>query len=396
MGVCCGALLVLRAVVVPQHIKEAKNIGFLLGVTGLTMPGASLWLICGSTPFPGAWTLHPVFGTVLLLVAGTAPTIPISRILSCHPMVNIGDWSYSIYLWHWPFIVFAVAIWPKSAIAGAVAAVVAPPLVVCLMVGPGPHTLAPGYESGTIQGSRKGDVGNTTFFTSLEKQHFPCTQEKIRTNAGYFEGYQRCEHSKASGDIQVALLGDSFSEQMYPGFAAALPDKNVVYYGLAMPTDSGRPLSKIMDYVFNNPTVYPVALAANWTFRQVPMDEFKGVLKRLTAAGKKVYVIYENPTFPSNPERCKFQVAPLVPQDYAQPADDYLACSAFDLPALVTTTNSVPGAKFISVADYFCQQNTCGMTRGNSIPYRDQGHLNRSDSYFEVNRILKDRPEIKG
>lgn len=427
-----GALLVLGAVAIPQHLKSAKHLGSLLGVAGLGMVAASLWLISGSTPFPGVWTLLPVIGTVLLLVAGTASTNPVSQALSWTPMVKIGDWSYSIYLWHWPFIVFAVAIWPKSTIAAVVAAlasflpamisylflekpirflpklsprknaslivaVVSPPLIVCLAVGLwASHTLAPRYESGSIEESRQGDVGEVDFFEYLKNEHFPCTPEEIRATAGYFEGYQRCKQSKASGDIQVALLGDSFSEQLYPGFAAALPDKNVVYYGSAMPTASDQTFSKIMEYVVNNSTITTVIIAANWTFRQVPMDEFKGVLERLTAAGKKVYVIDENPTFPFDPERCKFQVAPLVPQDCSQPADDYLARSAFDLPALITTTNSVPGAKFISVADYFCRRGTCDMTKGNSVLYRDPGHLNLIGSPYEVNRIIKDHPEITG
>lgn len=86
-----GVLQVHGAVVIPQHIKEAKNLGILLGVTGLTMVGASLWLICESTPFHGVWALLPVIGTVLLLVAETAPTKPIPRLLSCHPMVKSED-----------------------------------------------------------------------------------------------------------------------------------------------------------------------------------------------------------------------------------------------------------------------------------------------------------------
>ncbi|MHA6508234.1 acyltransferase family protein [Tessaracoccus sp. Y1736] len=39
-------------------------------------------------------------------------------------MVTIGDWSYSLYLWHWPFIVVAKAIWPFSGTAPIIAATV--------------------------------------------------------------------------------------------------------------------------------------------------------------------------------------------------------------------------------------------------------------------------------
>ncbi|MEI6624573.1 MAG: acyltransferase family protein, partial [Actinomycetes bacterium] len=73
--------------------------------------GASLWLINDSTPFPGVSTLLPVAGTLLVILAG-AKSNAVTGILATRPMVKVGDWSYSIYLWHWPLIVFAGILWP--------------------------------------------------------------------------------------------------------------------------------------------------------------------------------------------------------------------------------------------------------------------------------------------
>jgi len=86
----------------------------ILGFAGSSMLIASLFLITSATPFPGPWTLLPVGGTLLLILAGTAKTVPTSRILSHKILVRIGDCSYSIYLWHWPIIVFALVIWPDQ------------------------------------------------------------------------------------------------------------------------------------------------------------------------------------------------------------------------------------------------------------------------------------------
>lgn len=83
---------------------------------------ASLWLITAETAWPSLWTLLPAIGSLLLIAAGSNDTV-VTRALSSKWMVKIGDLSYSIYLWHWPFIVFAHLLWPDSAFAKPVAAV---------------------------------------------------------------------------------------------------------------------------------------------------------------------------------------------------------------------------------------------------------------------------------
>lgn len=114
-----GALLALA---MTRYAPRSPNLVAALGVVGICGIAASVAFINSGTPFPGIWTLLPVTSTLMLLWAGAATTTPSTRILSASGMVKIGDWSYSIYLWHWPFIVFARALWPGSQIAAMIAA----------------------------------------------------------------------------------------------------------------------------------------------------------------------------------------------------------------------------------------------------------------------------------
>lgn len=67
---------------------------------------ALLFTDSGSFPWPGA--LMPVVAVAaLILVILARPEGAIPRMLSLRPMTAIGKLSYSLYLWHWPVIVFA-------------------------------------------------------------------------------------------------------------------------------------------------------------------------------------------------------------------------------------------------------------------------------------------------
>ncbi|QKJ20357.1 acyltransferase family protein [Microbacterium hominis] len=63
-------------------------------------------VITGETPFPGAAAALPVAGTLAVLAADepSARWAP-SAALELAPVQRVGDWSYSIYLWHWPLII---------------------------------------------------------------------------------------------------------------------------------------------------------------------------------------------------------------------------------------------------------------------------------------------------
>lgn len=78
----------------------------------------------GTTKFPGAAAAVPVLGAALVIAAGTFGRSPLNGALGWRPLTAVGDLSYSWYLWHWPLIVFARALFPNVGSAALVAAVV--------------------------------------------------------------------------------------------------------------------------------------------------------------------------------------------------------------------------------------------------------------------------------
>lgn len=79
----------------------------LFTAIGYALLTYSLFFISEGSAWPSGVTLAPVLGTALLLLAGADADSPSHHILGSKAMRSIGDLSYSWYLWHWPFIVFA-------------------------------------------------------------------------------------------------------------------------------------------------------------------------------------------------------------------------------------------------------------------------------------------------
>ena len=94
-------------------------------VLGVAAVGTLLWAtytMSASTPFPGTNGLIPVVATIVLLVVGASGEGITTKILSTRPFQYVGNISYSWYLWHWPFVVFAIGIfgdlsWPWLVVA---------------------------------------------------------------------------------------------------------------------------------------------------------------------------------------------------------------------------------------------------------------------------------------
>lgn len=78
------------------------------GWAGLAVIAFSVVFITGATPFPGWIAAVPVAGAALVLAGGTQPVRWSTAPLATLPGVQwLGNYSYSVYLWHWPLIVAA-------------------------------------------------------------------------------------------------------------------------------------------------------------------------------------------------------------------------------------------------------------------------------------------------
>lgn len=106
-----GALLAVTAGSLPALSLTMRT---LLGYAGLA---GIIWSIVFITPdmaFPGPWAAVPVVSTALVIAAGAKGKQPYLYPLTNRVSNYIGNISYSLYLWHFPVIIFMGAVLPQG------------------------------------------------------------------------------------------------------------------------------------------------------------------------------------------------------------------------------------------------------------------------------------------
>lgn len=96
-----GSIVALKIFPEPQRhwVREGAS------WSGLALIIASIFMLNEKTAFPGLAALPATFGSALFIWAADDGTAA-GRVMGGRLIVSIGLISYSLYLWHWPIIIF--------------------------------------------------------------------------------------------------------------------------------------------------------------------------------------------------------------------------------------------------------------------------------------------------
>lgn len=81
--------------------RRSSDALYFLGVISVLLP---IFTYSEGTQFPGLSAIPPIVGTALMLLSG--PTSRLTGVLQTKSLVFLGEISYSVYLVHWPLVVF--------------------------------------------------------------------------------------------------------------------------------------------------------------------------------------------------------------------------------------------------------------------------------------------------
>ncbi len=404
-----GSLLALK--VLPTI--RSRPASELMAALGVVLVAVAVFLFDADTPFPGPWAAVPVVGAMLVIHCASGART--GELLGANLPRGIGLVSYSLYLWHWPVIVF-IAYYTQGPLTSpqAIAAIVvslAIAIVSWRLVeqpfrgdkgprGPRLWNTAIGASAwlaialaGFVvsHGARwRMPDGIEVFAKANNKSDFNALCELLDTAARKSSDL-RCLLGPRDVKPHVAIWADSHGQEL----SIALEKERPTNRSLLAMVQGGCPPSldpvvykkptcaphnrAVLTYLKANPSIDTVIVAAYFLSPRYQLDEGfgQGVLDAvyaLRAAGKRVIVVGPVPKPPFDVSR-KLQLAQAfgLREPPGINADGFLRSAAPTF-ALLKKAESA-GAEIVYPNNVLCDDKTCRIVADGKPLYIDDNHL---------------------
>lgn len=457
IGLCVAASFLLSIVATPRAPSASfyllptrvweLGIGALVAAGGaprlnsVRLRATAAWLglvllawgvvgISEESTFPGWNALFPCLGAGLIIAYGAGTGV--GAILSRTVTVWIGRISYSLYLWHWPLIVFYGMVYGQkldlrdqvAVIAGSIALaalsyrfVESPFRTVAFRSLPAPRVLWPAVASiagcvaagGAIATTGLGwrsyppdvlQIAKYTDYIGTPDQRYQFGGNRCSTS-GYHGGepYDREACLKiVPGKKNVLIIGDSHADAVWRAITLAFPDINFLKTSVSgcrplLDADGEAPCRETNNFVLRDflgkNRLDGAILAGRWRETDFPkveptLEYLKKHVGRIVVFGPTVE--YEG-AFPILLARERLNGI----EDLTESAMDEQKKRISDQLGRIV---SAEGVTYIPVFDVICPNLHCIETTKNGVPLQfDYGHLTLQGSELLIDHV-KDRMHL--
>lgn len=402
----------------PDLVRE------ILSISGFSAILTSILFYNSKTEFPGIAALLPTLGAAAIIYSGTEGKTRISQLLSWQPIRFIGLISYSLYLWHWPLLVFGRQLGFQGHLSVFVI------FVLCFAISfvSWRFVEQPFRISSTRAQNKKFVLGGicTMVVTStlalmsvpLNNLVIPVTAQGkmiaafvnntpqafmrqgtcfITSKESSFSAYRKDICLREEKDKPNALIiGDSHSAQFYEPFRRVFPEYNIMqasasgclpYFG----THGEQRCLELWDYITRKylPEKKPEAiiLIGRWTKESViPVFATAKTLLKYTP---HVYIIGPNPSYTVSLPKVLYRAAALN-----EPAlvDSYIDYTPNDVDqAFRAHDPHLDGVTFISYFSQMCPHRCPTFTSHKEPLLLDDNHLSLSAGLDFVDVIRREK-----
>jgi peptidoglycan/LPS O-acetylase OafA/YrhL len=415
-----GALLSIKFIPSPESAFARNTVG-VLGL--LLLLGA---ILAGSPNAPRLlMTSLASIGAALVIASSERERSVAGRLLSLRPFVFVGLISYSLYLWHWPLIVFqrsdGLLVVNGSSLLTKLALIACSFLIAWLswkFIELPFRSRARETSKALVFGAASTAMASATALCALvfvvggAPFRFPERVVSIGaylaydSSAAFRAGHCYLVNNRQHLDMQTCmtpdekrsnylLVGDSHAAHLWLGLSSSMPEVNLMQASATMCRPAVQPTSlldtracpRLMQFVFNDflahNKVDKVLLSAAWKDEDLPA--LSSTLDALERRGFDVTVF-----------------GPIVEYDAALPrllADGIMRGD----PALASTMRTAGirerdrtmaklvaahGATYVSVYDAVCRNDGCVEYAEGDVPIQfDAGHLTARGSIELAQRL---------
>jgi SGNH domain-containing protein/acyltransferase-like protein len=383
-----------------------------------------LSVLLGSIAIVDYLPINPHIATLLPTLSGAAMLYggALSRSFATNPLLGnpvmqwVGARSYSLYLWHWPVLVFLtpfIGLYATFAAIGVIAAVVyglvENPLRIALPARVAPAKLVGGgvacslVVAGLVVVLPPLDPAYTSARGEVLKRLIEAKNDWPKLIGPGCETQQLadsgiCVFGKPRGAHRVALFGDSHAEQLFDGINAAAAASG---WEFRVWTRGGCPpiafetndiaCSGFHSHVYDEIRQFrpDLILIGVWnggarhlhdktTGKELPIwqsvpiwkDAFRKTLVSMEAIAPHVVVMRDTPVnTKAMGTNC---LETRAPETCLTPRADGLPADALE----VVVARSVPGIALLDVSDHFCDARYCPAVKDGQIVFRaDNNHI---------------------
>ena len=398
-----------------------------IGWISAAIIGTCIFTFSEAAPFPGWIATIPAIATAAILLSGLGSSGP-RVFLELAPMQWLGQLSYSIYLWHWPVIVFATILFPDL---GAVVI-----LGCCALTLACAATSFYGVEhpvrearwlktrtgwSLVLGGVLTGMTAASGAAVYLAGKHFAAEPAQARIASAAKEmpiasgrkclleptasAPRTCAFGNSASTRTIVLFGDSHADQWstpLAELAARNGWKLVTYLKASCPVSEvpaynsrlrrympecdewrARSLAEIAEL---RPALVVASQFSSGYIRgpkstlgrfAVTYEQWENGLRRsLAKLGAPVLLLRDSPSpGPVDPaicvQRALWRGQPVSSCDVPRSLAIDARLTALERGVAVST----PGVRFADLTDALCDDRTCPVVRNGELVYRDANHL---------------------
>jgi peptidoglycan/LPS O-acetylase OafA/YrhL len=402
------------------RLRLSQSIKQVVSTVALGAMVLGFFVINERSAFPGVLALLPCLSTAALLLTRDAW---VNRLISVRPLTWFGDLSYSLYLWHWPILVFTWVLFPSNVFAVIVAVLLSIAVSALsyryierpfLEKQPKRLFLKAGIVSSASiliclaiysqEGLPQRFSPEARSFLAASEDHHP-ERKKCHARSTKPRDYEEtCIHGAADTAPGFAVWGDSHGAEVAYALGQRLGENGEALRSMTM---SGCPAmmthresctdnnQRILKGILNDPDMHTIILSQNLHgrdfFAEKAVAGVKETALKLKNAGKRVYIIYPLPRFDFDPPsmlamRVRSGKEPESVVQRRSLYDTRRGHIAEDLSEFAIE-NGITG---VPTVDLFCDEEFCrSYINGVGVTHFNQGHISLTGASLVVDRLFE-------